>query len=632
MKSGFLNSLTIGLCLCVIAILTSRSGAQVISPSSVLLAGDVEGELNRTADGFGGAIGTGDFNHDGFADLAVGAPNRDSEGAANSGAVFVYYGSAAGLMADGAEVLVQGAVVASSSEIGDRFGSALAAGDIDADGYDDLVVGVPFEDTGGASDTGAIAVFYGSADGLLPSRSESISQASLTNSFNEEDDHFGACLAVADFNRDGFDDVVVGVPNEDFIGVSDAGMIGVFFGSGAGLLPANVEEISQESVDGAINEEGDHFGSSVSAGDFNRDGFGDVAVGIPGEDAGGISDIGMVSVLFGSVNGLLPARSEVFSQASLDDAENEAGDQFGWSLCSGDFDADGFDDLVVGIPFEDVSVRSDSGEIGVFFGSADGLIPSRSQLLDQATAGGRNSSSDKAGHSLAAADFDGDGIDDLVAGVPYNNSSSSANNGIVMVFFGSASGSLSLRALSLEQSEFGGVEANSDEFGSAAAAGDFDANGLADLALAAPGENLLGAADAGAVYVGTFADGDGDGLADTAEEGELGTDPTRADSDGDGMGDGAEIDAGSDPLDPQSVLRILSIEWGAATGNVSLKWSSVQGRFYRVERSSALAGAGWLDLTGDDPVPARAGEVTSFTDMRPIQNGGRAYYRVRSVR
>ena len=631
-RNIYQRGLVIGVISLFFAIPVARLGAEVIAPSSIWGAGDVPGVISRAADRFGEAIATGDFDGDGFADLAVGAPSYDAEGAPNSGAVFVFYGSAGGLSADAAEVLMQSAVEASSSEVGDGFGAALAGGDFDRDGFDDLVVGVPFENLGSATDTGAIAILFGSADGLLPSRSESISQSSLPNSFNEDDDHFGACLAVADFDRDGYADLAVGVPNEDFINISDAGLIGIFFGSDDGLLPAKVEEISQESVTDAINEPGDHFGSSLTAGDFNQDGFGDLAVGIPGEDAGGIADTGMVAVLFGSDKGLLPVNSEVFSQASLVDGENEEDDQFGWSLGSGDFDADGFDDLAVGIPFKDISVRSDSGEIGIFFGSAEGLLPAATQTLNQDAAGEENSSNDSAGFSLAAGDFDGDGYDDLVGGVPYNNSSGRADNGVAMVFFGSGAGLLPARALWLEQSSFGGTEETRDEFGTVVASGDFDADGLADLALAAPGENLGGVGDAGAVYVGTFADSDGDGLVDVAEEGAFGTDPMLADSDGDGMDDGAEVGAGTDPLDPQSNLRILSIVHGAETGTVNISWSSIPGQRYRIERSPLPSGAIWSDLSGDDPVLGGAGATTSFVDSRPLPGARRLYYRIRLFR
>ena len=198
-----------------------------------------------------------------------------------------------------------------------------------------------------------------------------------------------------------------------------------------------------------------------------------------------------------------------------------------------------------------------------------------------------------------------------------------------MVFFGSGSGLLPARALSLEQSDFGGVEANSDEFGAVVALGDFDANGLADLALAAPGENLNSLGDVGAVYVGTFADSDGDGLADIAETGALGTDPMLSDTDGDGMRDGAEIDAGTDPLDPRSNLRIVTVGHSPESGQVDLSCSSVPGRRYRVERRQDLSGAAWLDLSGDDPITAGVGTVTGFVDRRPIPGAGRVFYRIR---
>jgi hypothetical protein len=618
---------------------TLGAQAQVlVSPQSTWVQDLIPIVASQNSDHFGAAVATGDFNRDGFDDLAIGAPNSDAEGFADSGAVFVFYGSAAGLDAATYEIIVQGLQPDSLSEAGDQFGYTLASGDFNADGFDDLAVGSPFEDLGTASDCGAVTALLGSAAGLVPVQSEFFSQNLLFESDNETNDHFGWSLATGDFNADGFDDLVVGAPLEDFLtnvggGISlasDTGMIGVFFGSAQGLLPATTEVISQESIDAAFNETGDHFGWSLAVGDYDRDGFDDVAVGVPNEDAGGVMDIGMVMVLFGSMDGLVPTNSEVFSEASLADSASETGDLFGWALAAGDFDADGDDDLAVGIPCQDIRSSTNAGAVGVFFGSSDGLLPSNSEIFDQTSlSGGRNSRDDNAGYSLATGDVDHDGIDDLLVGVPSDNYTGTLSNGSVMAVFGSSSGMALDRGVFLGQSLFGGTEESRDEFGTVIAIGDFDANGIADMVIGTPLEDLeaVAVADGGAVYVGTFGDSDGDGLTDLAEVDVFETDPLDADSDGDGMDDGCEWIAGTDPLNAKSVVRVTAVGVDEAFGEVSVTFSSVPGRSYRVERSPVLVGAPWLDLSGGTPIFAGGGVTTVIDRTAPV-GAKRLFYRV----
>ena len=124
---------------------------------------------------------------------------------------------------------------------------------------------------------------------------------------------------------------------------------------------------------------------------------------------------------------------------------------------------------------------------------------------------------------------------------------------------------------------------NEDEFGIFVASGDFDSNGISDLVVGSPKNDLEAVGDAGLVYVGTFADSDGDGLPDVVEE-EFGTDPQDADSDGDGMDDGEERVAGTDPLDSTSSIRITEVAYDFGL-DVFVRWMSVPGRSYGVERS-----------------------------------------------
>ena len=623
------NSSSIARFLATCALVLGALGAeaQLVSPSSVWTRDLIPDQASQDDDRFGAAVATGDFNGDGFRDLAIGAPDVDGEGVVDAGAVYVFFGSADGLDAGDHELIVQGLVTGSSSEVGDQFGFALAAGDFDGDRFDDLVIGSPYENLERV-DCGEVTVLFGSADGLVPVEGERLSQTALPDSSNETSDHFGWSVAAGDFDGDGYDDVVVGAPLEDFPGVSNTGMIGVFFGSAGGLLPADTEVISQESVDLAINEDGDRFGWSLAVGDFDGDDYADVAIGTPYEDAGGVTDIGMVTVLFGGRSGLVPTSSEVFSEASLAGGASETSDLFGWSLAAGDFDADGEDDLAVGIPFDDIGSRADVGQVGVFLGSRSGLIPADSIAFDQTSlSGGRNSRDDNAGYSLAAADYDGDGYEDLLVGVLSDNYSGTVSNGSVMVVFGSRSGPDPDRGIFLGQSHFGGEEEGGDEFGTVVASGDFDADGIIEMVVGTPLEDVGDADRGGAVYVGGFADGDGDGLTDLAEEELYGTDPMNADSDGDGVSDGGERDAGSDPLDPESVVRVVSVEYFESIGEVTLRFSSVPSRCYRIERSASLTGGPWLDLTGENPVIA-VSNVTTFFDPIVPAGAQRLFYRV----
>jgi hypothetical protein len=132
-----------------------------------------------------------DFNHDGFADLAIGAPGENDV----AGAVTVLYGAGAGLPGTGAQVFFQ---VGSRAEAGDRFGSALAAGDFNGDGFADLAAGASGENVGSVPDAGTVSVLYGSAGGLTTSGGRLFTQV---GSAAETDDEFGFALAAGDFNQ-----------------------------------------------------------------------------------------------------------------------------------------------------------------------------------------------------------------------------------------------------------------------------------------------------------------------------------------------------------------------------------------------------------------------------------------------
>jgi hypothetical protein len=347
------------------------------------------GSAAEDGDFFGDALVAGDFNGDGFADLAVGAPGESIGGTGNAGAVHVLFGSVAGLTGAGSQFFTQDSPgVGSAAEDGDSFGDTLAVGDFDNDGFADLAVGAPFESIGAAVNAGAVNVLFGSAAGLTGLGSQTLTQnTSGVGSAAEGGDAFGVALAAGDFDNDGFSDLAVGAPFEAIGAAVDAGVVNVLFGTAAGLTGSGSQTFTQNTSGVAsAAEDGDSFGSALAAGDFNDDAFADLAVGVPGESST-IFSIGAVNVLPGTAAGLTGVGSQFFTQNTPGVGSTaEDGDSFGFTLGSGDFNDDGFADLAVGVPFESSSLFA-VGAVNVLPGSAAGLTGSGSQFFTQDTPG-----------------------------------------------------------------------------------------------------------------------------------------------------------------------------------------------------------------------------------------------------
>lgn len=367
--------------------------------------------------------------------------------------------------------------------VGERTGFAQRAGDFNGDGYDDLAIGVAGEN----QDRGGVNVVLGSAAGLTGTGNRFWSQGDLGFAA-EPGDLFGRSLAIGDFDGDGFDDLVIGVYGEG----GRAGGVHALRGSAGGLTAVGASFFDQDTlgVEGT-REAGDEFGRSLVAGDFDADGFDDLAIGVPGE--GGFA--GGVNVLYGSASGLGAARDQFWNQPATGlGGSAEPLEEFGRALATGDLDGDGFDDLAIGVPGE----FSGGGAAHVLFGTAAGLSAARGQfwsqdsveVLDAAEVG------DRFGQSLCAGDFTGDGFDDLAVGVPGEDSSS----GAVSVLFGSAAGLTSIGDVILRQTGVDDV-APGDAFGSALAAGDANRDGRAELFVGIPLETIGTQEYEGAVQV-----------------------------------------------------------------------------------------------------------------------------------
>ncbi len=404
--------------------------------------------------------GAGDVNGDGFDDVIAGAPYL-MNGQAFEGAAFVFYGSENGLSSvpDWS---------AESDQVEAHFGwSVSSAGDVNGDGFDDVIIGSPGFDAG-QRDQGKVFVYYGSEQGLSQ-------EPDWTFEHDSENAFFGFSVSCAgDVNGDGFDDIIIGVPysskNHD-----DEGSIIVFLGSvkGLELEPLWMFESGQEWA---------NLGHCVScAGDVNGDGFDDVIAGAPYLNFEG-NEYGSALVFYGS-------NSDLSITPDWSAMPMQIGTEYGTSVSSaGDVNGDGFDDVVIGAPMFSVK-KPWEGAGFVFMGSSSAL----SDISEWSYSSGVENS--VFGYSISSAgDINGDGFDDLITGA-YGHKNSESFEGGVYVFLGSSSGPqktpLHLFESGTEDALFGVCVSS---------AGDVNGDGYDDIIIGASGFSKDGSKN-GAVHL-----------------------------------------------------------------------------------------------------------------------------------
>jgi hypothetical protein len=391
-------------------------------------------------------------------------PFEDISTVSDAGAVHVVYGSPSGFSAfDSTDQFwyQNSPGIEDSVESGDRFGSSLVVGDFNGDGFHDLAIGAPFEDIGTTADAGAVHILYGSSNRLQATSpiDQFWHQNSLGVDDTAEEDHFGAALASGDFNNDGFDDLAMAAPFENIGTITnEPGAVNVLYGSSGGLQTTSpADQFWHQNKPGVEDsvEYGDSFGAALASGDFNNDGFDDLAVGVPLEAVNDLrSAQGAVNILYGALSGLQTSSpgDQFWHQDSPDVEDAPEGDSetFGSSLATGDYNGDGYSDLAIGVPGESVGTVLYSGAVEILYGSSSGLRPTQAgdgsgrtdQLWHQNSQGVEEfaQGTDMFARSLAAADFNGDGKDDLAIGVPLENVGTESDGGAVNVLYGTTSG------------------------------------------------------------------------------------------------------------------------------------------------------------------------------------------------
>lgn len=412
-----------------------------------------------------------DFNGDGIGDVVFSAHAAYVGGHKAAGQIVALYGTATGVSSAKRSTISQDTSgVPGTAEAGDGFGGETAYADFNKDGYDDLAVATPWEKVDSDTNGGTVAILWGSAAGLT-GKGVTIADPSPSSH-----DYWGKDLAAGDFDGDGRADLAVGSSTSTIYvfkgGFSTSGTPGGRYTvkppiqSGSNDFPygplsltagdVNGDNRTDLIVDGFENATGwntNYFvpgtasglnaasaqalkaGQITGVGDINGDGYGDIVSGAgwdhhtdEGETIPDSSDGGQANITYGSASG--PAGTTAINQNTGSvPGTSEKGDSFGWDLDMGDVNGDGFQDLVVSAPNEDIDGVTNTGMVTVLYGSSSGVkVSSGTQSFAQSTAGvpGSDEKDDLFGADVKLDDVTGDGRADLLVG-SYEN----AGNGSV---------------------------------------------------------------------------------------------------------------------------------------------------------------------------------------------------------
>ncbi len=459
----------------------------------------------------------GDVNGDGFDDIIIGAYRANSF----TGVTYVVFGQAGGFEPSLELSSLNGSngFNINGIQTGDDSGASVSgAGDVNGDGFDDLIVGALSAVPRGNTYAGESYVVFGKAGGFGPSlelRSLDGSNGFVIEGIDISDYSGVSVSSAGDVNGDGFDDIIIGGLGADPGGNALAGESYVVYGKAGGFV-ASMELSSLNGSNGFVMngiDVRDYAGISVSsAGDVNGDGFDDLIIGASGADPGGKDFAGESYVVYGRAGGF----GAVLELSSLNGSNGfvingiDSDDYSGRSVSgAGDVNGDGFDDLIIAAYRADSSGRAEAGESYLVFGKAGGFGAS----LELSSLDGNNGfningidTNDYSGRSVSiAGDVNGDGFDDLIIGAYLAGPGGRSGAGESYLVFGKAGGfGASLELSSLDGSNgfvINGIDSLDTSGTSVSSAGDVNGDGFDDLIIGAPRADPDGRSGAGESYV-----------------------------------------------------------------------------------------------------------------------------------
>ena len=478
-----------------------------------------------TFDGSGFSVSSaGDVNGDGYDDLIIGAYGADSD----AGETYIVYGGASapgtGGVLDLSDLDGTNGFILNGIDRNDLSGSSVSsAGDVNGDGYDDLIIGAHLADPNGTLNAGESYVIYGGASAPGSGGRFNLSSLDGSNGFTltgiDGDDYSGRSVSSAgDVNGDGYDDLIIGANRADNL----AGETYIVYGGASAPGTGGVLDLSDlDGTNGFILngiDRDDRAGWSVSsAGDVNGDGYDDLVIGAIGADPNGDNYAGETYVIYGGASA--PGTGGRFNLSTLDGTNGfiltgiDIFDYSGISVSSaGDVNGDGYDDLIIGASLADPNGDNQAGETYIIYGGAN--APGTGGVLDLSALDGSNGFTltgidayDRSGHSVSSAgDVNGDGYDDLIIGA-YFADPDGDSAGETYVIYGGASAPGTGGVLDLSDLDgtngfvLTGINGGDQSGRSVASAGDVNGDGYDDLIIGAPFADPNGDSSAGETYI-----------------------------------------------------------------------------------------------------------------------------------
>lgn len=463
-----------------------------------------------------------DINGDGLDDLVTAAPNADPGGRINAGSVFITFGTRS--------IITQPVSVASlngsngfavhGAAAGDHLGSALAAGDMNGDGIQDLAIGAP----DAATDTGEVNVVFGGT-GVWPAgfTVTGLAGSTGTNGTNgirlngaAAGDRAGHALVMGDIDADTIHDLAIGSPGTD----SGRGAVHVAFGSSSSWSAATPVSLSALAgttgingtdgtrIDGAVGST-EGLGSALSSCDVTGDGIHDLIMGAPHAWVLTRSLAGRVYVLFGKTTPWAASFNATSLNGTTGFVNNGAAadHQAGYALACGDISGDGLPDMVISAPFSDVSGTL-NGSVYVEYGRKTAFpatveLSSLRYYNDGYRLDGGNG--EQAGMSVAmGGDLNGDGVEDLLIGAPKKAPGGKLDAGGAYVYFGTDSGMMSTNSLTALNGTTGVIIEGAnpgDAAGTTVASGNINGEPQHAVIIGAPNVTAGGNSNAGKTYL-----------------------------------------------------------------------------------------------------------------------------------